>query len=96
MLGALYSERPSLIRFRQQSRDAHMLYQGFEQLRNFYKNLICILQFLTFYDFFCSGRFSGVKLICCDDDQRVSCDLLQCIVNCPSFKAGHLKVLTRP
>ena len=52
MLGALYSERPSLIRFRQQSRDAHMLYQGFEQLRNFYKNLICILQFLTFYDFF--------------------------------------------
>ena len=52
MLGALYSERPALIRFGHQSRDAHMLYQGFVQFRNFYKNLICILQFLTSYNFF--------------------------------------------
>ena len=96
MLGALYSERPALIRFGQQSRDAHMLYQGFEQFRNFYKNLICILQFLTSYEFFYFGRFSGVKTICCDDGQNVSCDLLQCLINCPSFKAGTVAVLTRP
>ena len=96
MPDALYSERPALIRFGQQSRDTHMLYQCFEQFRNFYKNLICILQFLTSYEFFYFGRFSGVKTICCDDSQNVSCDLLQCLINCPSFKAGTVAVLMRP
>ena len=75
MLGALYSERPALIRFGQQSRDAHMLYQGFEQFRNFYKNLICILQFMTFYEFVYFGRFLGFKMIRCTDDRSVSCEL---------------------
>ena len=30
-----------------------------------------------------------------DDDQSVSCDLLQCLINCSPFKAGTVAVLTR-